>query len=79
MFSVNEWDYPVYGTQLERRVSEFPSIQSATRSSANWLLLGIGYPSPQNGEWRRQNLPNGWTLLSRRSTRTIAAIHAGRG
>lgn len=77
VFGSNEWDYPVYGVRLQRRVSEFPSIQSATQSSANWLVLGLGYPSPTSGEWRRQLLPNGWTLLSRRSIRTIAATHAG--
>ena len=44
VFGGNEWDYPVYGTHLDRLVSEFPSIHAATQSSANWLVLGLDYP-----------------------------------
>jgi hypothetical protein len=69
----NEWDYPLYGERLGRRLSEFPTVASATRSDAHWLVLGLGFVAPQSTKWRAQPLANGWTLLSRDTPRTIAA------
>ena len=73
VFGGNEWDYPLYGSHLERRVSEFTSVRSAERSNPQWLVLGTGVPAPPDREWKPQPLANGWTLLSRSSTRTVAA------
>ena len=70
----NEWDYPLYGPNLERRVSEFASVSTAAKSRANWLVLGLGYVAPSGGAWQQHPLPNGWTLLDRR-TRTIASLN----
>ena len=72
VFGGNEWDYPLYGPKLERRVSEFTSVRTATRSRADWLVLGIGVAAPHDAEWRQHPLANGWTLLARQ-TRTVAA------
>jgi hypothetical protein len=71
----NEWDYPVYGPKLERRVSEFASVRTAASSRADWLILGLGIHAPREAGWRQRSLANGWTLLSRQ-TRTVAAARA---
>jgi hypothetical protein len=67
VFGGNEWDYPLYGPNLKRRVSEFASVHSAARSRATYLVLGLGFSAPRGAEWRQQPLANGWTLLSRRT------------
>jgi hypothetical protein len=73
VFGGNEWDYPLYGERLGRRLSEFPTVQGAARSDARWLVLGLGYVAPQSPEWHSRPLANGWTLVSRAGARTIAA------
>jgi hypothetical protein len=73
----NEWDYPLYGERLERRLTEFPSVSSAARSDPRWLLLGAGFSAPHSADWTSRRLPNGWTLVSRESTRTIAISSGG--
>jgi hypothetical protein len=73
----NEWDYPLYGARLGRRLNEFTSVQSAARSDAHWLVLGRGFSAPGSAEWRSRPLPNGWTLVSRDSGRTIAISSEG--
>jgi hypothetical protein len=73
VLSGNEWDYPLYGARLGRRLNEFTSVHGAARSDARWLVLGRGFAAPQSAEWHSQPLENGWTLVSRVRARTIAS------
>ena len=70
----NEWDYPLYGPNLERRISEFASVSSAAKSRTKFLVLGLGYAAPSGGGWQQHPLANGWTLLDRQP-RTIASLN----
>lgn len=65
VFGVNDWDYPLYGPRLERRLVEVDSARQAVGSDARWIVLGSAAAPPPGAGWHSLPLANGWRLLSR--------------
>jgi len=76
VFASDDWDYPVYGPELERRPVEFTSVGAAERSGLHWLVLGDGVRPPRSGGWRSELLANRWTLVWRLPAAQLAAAGA---
>jgi 4-amino-4-deoxy-L-arabinose transferase-like glycosyltransferase len=68
--ALDEWAYPLYGADLERRIVPLPRsgpLAAADRLGLDWVVVG----TPARGRttrpgWRRLPFPeSGWTLFSR--------------
>ena len=66
----DDWDYPLYGARLERRLAKVPQqgmLEFAERHGIRWILLDRDAvrPSPRAG-WRSIEFRDSrWTLYSR--------------
>ena len=68
--ALDEWVYPLYGRELERRVIPLPDsepLAAAERLGLDWVVVGtpVRQESTRPG-WRRLRFPDsGWTLFAR--------------
>jgi hypothetical protein len=58
----DDWDYPLYGPTLERRIVPLPRFRplaAAERRNIHWVLLNwdAPRPAPRRG-WRRRDIPD---------------------
>ena len=67
---LNDFDYPLYGPGLDRRLVPLPRegmLDSAERDGLRWILLGRGVPPPPLTDgWTATRLSEAGTLLERR-------------
>lgn len=66
----DDWDYPLYGPRLTRRLVPVPGVDTlawAERNHVHWILLGTGAPDPPpRATWFRIRFhDSGWQLLLR--------------
>ena len=58
-----DWEYPLWGPQLGRRLVWLPQQPSA---GVDWVVLGTGITARPPGRWCAQGFPSvHWTLLHR--------------
>jgi hypothetical protein len=67
---LDEWVYPLYGAQLERRVIPLPDthpLAAADRLGLDWVVIGAADGSPPAREgWHEEHFSDsGWTLFGR--------------
>jgi len=67
----DDWDYPLYGRRLERRLIPLPrvgSLEEAERRGLRWVVVGATPPGPKYlPGWKVRFFPDSqWTVLHRR-------------
>jgi hypothetical protein len=72
ILGVDDWDYPIYGRKLERRLVPLPrvgSLRKAERLGLRWVVVGATPPGPKYlPQWKVQYFPDSqWTLIWRRA------------
>ncbi len=68
---IDEWVYPLYGSELERRVVPLPdaeALQAAEQIGLGWVILGNSERRPPaRANWGATHFPDsGWTIYERR-------------
>jgi Glycosyltransferase family 87 len=76
-FTPSDWDYPLYGASLDRRVTEVDldcPVRDAERRRLDYLVLGAsaGWPGPHPG-WTIERFPRAGTLLVRTAPRAAGS------
>jgi hypothetical protein len=59
----DDWDYPLYGPRLQRRLVSVDSLADAR--GVGWVVVGSGERLAGAPGWREVRFPNGWRVLQR--------------